>query len=180
MEARATSTCSTRSARKSSAGSSGSATAGDHSLEPGFWRQKRLAELSPAEWEALCDGCGRCCVLRFHYEDSGEEHVSDVACKLLDCATGACSDYANRKRKVRKCIIFTQRTVGDAKWLPTTCAYRLVHEGKDLFFWHHLRNGGDRQQVHQVGIGVAGRVVNERRGLDPEDRIVEVRAGERG
>jgi uncharacterized cysteine cluster protein YcgN (CxxCxxCC family) len=136
--------------------------------------------MTPAEWESLCDGCGRCCVLRFHYGKADEAHVSDVACRLLDCSTGACGDYANRLRRVKACQRLTPEVVGDGRWLPTSCAYRLVAEGRDLFFWHHLQNGGDRQMVHRIGVGVAGRVVNEQRGLDPEDRIVEVRPGERG
>lgn len=139
-----------------------------------FWSSTPLKDMTPSQWESLCDGCGKCCVLRFVGEDSRIFHVSDVACKLLDTQTGACSDYANRTRRVKGCNRLTPDNVGP--WLPSTCAYRLVQEGKPLFFWHHLISGS-RDTVHEVGVGVRGRVVNQRPGIVPSRRIVEVDHG---
>lgn len=129
--------------------------------EPGagaspFWR-KPLEDLSRTQWESLCDGCGRCCLVKLEDEDNGEIHFTSIACRLLDGASCQCSDYAGRKAKVPDCVKLTPKRVREISWLPPTCAYRLVAEGRDLFWWHHLISGS-RDTVHQAGVSVRGRV----------------------
>lgn len=126
-----------------------------------FWQARALDALTPAEWESLCDGCGKCCLVKLEDEDTGEIEATDVACRLLDLKTCRCADYRNRKRKVPDCVILNAANVGELRWMPSTCAYRLVHEGRDLYPWHHLVCG-DPEEVHRAGISVMGRVVSER------------------
>ncbi|HWG04970.1 MAG TPA: YcgN family cysteine cluster protein [Beijerinckiaceae bacterium] len=124
-------------------------------IEP-FWR-KGLEALSKREWESLCDGCGRCCLVKLEDEDSGRIHFTAIACKLLDSGSCRCSDYAHRSRRVPDCIRLTPETVRSIRWLPPTCAYRLVAEGKDLMWWHPLISGS-QETVHEAGISVRGRI----------------------
>lgn len=123
---------------------------------PPFWR-KPLESLTRAQWEALCDGCGRCCLVKLEDEDDGRIHLTSIGCRLLDSKSCQCSDYANRKTKVPDCVRLTPRRVREIPWLPPTCAYRLVAEGKDLFWWHPLVSGS-RDTVHEAGVSVRGRV----------------------
>jgi uncharacterized cysteine cluster protein YcgN (CxxCxxCC family) len=122
-----------------------------------FWKAKPLEALNPAEWESLCDGCGRCCLVKLEDEDSGEIHFTDIACKLFNMGTCRCSDYAHRRRKVHDCIKLTPATVRSLGWLPLTCAYRLVAEGRDLAWWHPLVSGS-ATSVHEAGVSVQGRI----------------------
>ncbi len=122
-----------------------------------FWRRKALSEMTRAEWESLCDGCGRCCLNKLIDEDTGGTVFTDVGCKLLDARNCRCTDYANRQRKVKDCVRLTSRNVRRLSWLPPTCAYRIVANGGDLPWWHHLKSGS-RETVHQAGISVRGRV----------------------
>jgi len=124
-----------------------------------FW-DLPLAELTRPEWEALCDGCGRCCLHKIEDADTGEIEDTNVACKLLDTNTACCSDYRNRKAFVPDCLRLTLSIVGDVPWLPQTCAYRLRAADKPLRDWHYLISG-DRDDVHRAGVSVAGRVVSE-------------------
>lgn len=137
--------------------------AADHDLadaaEP-FWRKKSLDRMSDAEWESLCDGCGRCCLLKLEDEDTGRIYATDVACKLLDCQTCQCSDYENRHKIVTDCVKISPSVVPDISWLPPTCAYRLVDEGRELYWWHPLVSG-EMQTVHAAGISVKGRIFEE-------------------
>jgi uncharacterized cysteine cluster protein YcgN (CxxCxxCC family) len=126
-----------------------------------FWRRKTLDEMDPAEWESLCDGCGRCCLNKLEDIDTGEIAWTDVACRLLDQGTCRCSDYRNRRNKVPDCIPLDAENVRTLGWLPPTCAYRLVEEGRDLHWWHPLVSG-DPETVHEAGISVRGRTVSER------------------
>jgi hypothetical protein len=125
-----------------------------------FWEEKTLDEMSPAEWEALCDGCGRCCLIKLEDEDSGEIVTSDVRCRLLDGDTCRCTDYPDRQRQVPDCIKLTPQNVATTSWIPTTCAYRRLAEGRGLAWWHPLISG-DPETVVAAGVSVRGRTVNE-------------------
>ena len=138
---------------------------------PPFWKTKGLADMSRQEWESLCDGCGRCCLNKLENEATGEIYYTDVACRLLNTETCACMSYADRKRYVPECQILSPRMVRKLGWLPSTCAYRLVDEGKDLYWWHPLVSG-DPETVHYAGISVRGRVVSERDTDDLENHVV--------
>jgi uncharacterized protein len=132
-----------------------------------FWKRKKLAEMSRTEWESLCDGCGRCCLNKLEDWDTGEIYWTDIACELLDCNNCRCGDYANRFARMPDCIALDPDNVSTLGWLPPSCAYRLVHEGKDLYNWHHLISGS-RETVHEAGISVQGRAVSGE-GFEPED-----------
>jgi uncharacterized cysteine cluster protein YcgN (CxxCxxCC family) len=125
-----------------------------------FWEQKKLSELSASEWEALCDGCGKCCLNKLEDEDTGKVHYTDVACKLLDKKTCQCMNYLNRHAFVPDCITLSVRNIKKMDYMPKSCAYRLRSEGKSLPWWHHLVCG-DRQMVHKAGMSAKGKVVSE-------------------
>ncbi len=124
---------------------------------PAYWEDKPLEALSPAEWESLCDGCGRCCLVKLEDEDTGRVHFTEVACRLLDVETCRCADYAHRRRRVRDCLKLTPDLVTSLAWLPPTCAYRLRAAGRPLAWWHPLVSGSP-ETVHEAGISVRGRV----------------------
>jgi hypothetical protein len=129
-------------------------------LEPEYWRNKKLQEMSVAEWEALCDGCGRCCLVKLEDIDTEELHYTDVACRLFDAETCRCADYANRLNRVPDCVGLTPRTLEKIEWLPPTCAYKLLFDGKDLYWWHPLISG-TFETVLRAGVSVRGRTVSE-------------------
>ncbi|HSV29091.1 MAG TPA: YcgN family cysteine cluster protein [Candidatus Omnitrophota bacterium] len=137
-----------------------------------FWRTKALTSMSPDEWESLCDGCGKCCLHKLEDEDTGEIAYTNVACRLLNLGTCRCKDYDNRKAHVPDCVRLTPEAVADLSWLPSTCAYRLLSEGKDLPWWHPLVSG-DPDSVHLAGISVRNRVVAENRAGPLEHHIVD-------
>ena len=136
-----------------------------------FWRVKTLEDMSRREWESLCDGCARCCLVKLEDEDTEEIHNTDVGCTLLDAGTCRCRDYAHRQRQVADCVRLTPEAVRSLPWLPPTCAYRLVAEGRDLAWWHPLVSG-DPNTVHEAGISVRGRVS----GLEHEFTLSEILA----
>ena len=138
-----------------------------------FW-ELPLDTLDRAEWEALCDGCGRCCLHKIEDEDTGAIEDTNVACKLLDTQTAQCSDYRNRRAYVPDCMRLTLKIVEDVAWLPPTCAYRLRADGEPLRDWHYL-NSGSRETVVSAGISAAGRVVSETKAGPLEHHIVEWR-----
>ncbi len=138
---------------------------------PPFWRTKTLAEMNKREWEALCDGCARCCLNKLENDGTGEIQYTDVACRLLDIDACRCVSYDDRKRFVPDCQILNSKNVKRLSWLPMTCAYRLIDEGKELYWWHPLVSG-DPETVHEAGISVRGRVVSERDTDDLENRVV--------
>ena len=127
---------------------------------PQFWNLP-LKELTREEWEALCDGCGKCCLNKIEYEDDGSLDFTCVACKLLDGDSCLCSSYPNRHDFVPDCVVLTPDKLAEISWwLPATCAYRLRAEGKPLYPWHHLISG-DPESIHRAGVSVRGRTVSE-------------------
>jgi len=137
-----------------------------------FWKAKRLLEMSPSEWEALCDGCGRCCLHKLQFEDTGELCYTNVACRLLDLKTCRCRNYAQRQRHVPDCVQLRPDNIAELSWMPSTCAYRLLSEGKDLPWWHPLVSD-DPATVVDAGISVKGRVIAEKRAWTLENHIVD-------
>lgn len=130
-------------------------------LTPRFWEKKPLTKLSQAEWEALCDGCGKCCLNKLEDEDSGAVALTRVACRLLDDATCRCTHYENRHQFVPDCIVLRPDNLDShAYWMPQTCAYRLLWQGKSLPEWHPLISG-TADSVHAAGISVQGTTVSE-------------------
>jgi uncharacterized cysteine cluster protein YcgN (CxxCxxCC family) len=125
-----------------------------------FWRRKSLEEMTPDEWESLCDGCGRCCLNKLQDEETGEIAWTAVACRLLDTDSCRCTDYAHRTDLVPDCIPLDAEAVRTLSWLPPTCAYRLVAEGRDLYWWHPLISR-DPETVHAAGISVRDRAISE-------------------
>jgi uncharacterized cysteine cluster protein YcgN (CxxCxxCC family) len=124
-----------------------------------FW-DRPLATLDRGQWEALCDGCGQCCLHKVEDADSGEIYPTNVACKLLDLQTARCSDYPGRKKIVPDCLTLDARLAETLEWLPETCAYRLRADGQPLPGWHYLECG-DREAVHRAGISVRGKAISE-------------------
>ncbi len=141
--------------------------------EPPFWRQKRLEEMNAREWESLCDGCGKCCLNKIEDIDTREILPTRVACRLLDLGSCRCGDYDRRTRLVPDCVVLTPANVAEIPWMPKTCAYRRLAEGRDLEWWHPLVSG-DPDTVHEADISVRGRVVSERKLRRPlEDFVVD-------
>lgn len=136
-----------------------------------FWKRKRLEEMTAEEWESLCDGCGKCCLHKLEDPDSGEVAYTAVACRLLDERRIRCTRYAERRRLVPDCAVLTAEAVRKMHWLPKTCAYRLIAEGKDLYGWHPLVSG-DPESVHRAGVSVRGRTVSEREAGPVEDYVI--------
>ena len=136
-----------------------------------FWRAKPLEKMSRAEWESLCDGCGRCCLHKLRDDATEELAFTNVACRLLHLETAQCADYANRAKWVPDCIKLTAARVKKLDWLPPSCAYRLLNEGQELPWWHPLVSGR-QETVEEAGISVKGRVIRERDAGALEDHVV--------
>lgn len=134
-----------------------------------FWRNKALDELNSEEWESLCDGCGQCCLIKLQDEDTDELLHTRLACKLLDIGACSCTDYDNRHERVHDCVVISPESVSKLDWLPHSCAYRLIAEGKDLYWWHPLVSG-DPNSVHEAGVSVQSWAVSEE-GV-PEGKMV--------
>ncbi len=136
-----------------------------------FW-EKPLGSLDRGEWEALCDGCGRCCLHKLEDDESGELHPTNVACRLLDRRSGRCSDYSNRRQTVSDCVLLDRRNLDSLDWLPDTCAYRLRAAGKPLPQWHYLISGS-RESVHEAGQSTRGWTVSEVEAGELEHHLVD-------
>jgi uncharacterized cysteine cluster protein YcgN (CxxCxxCC family) len=138
-----------------------------------FWERKKLTEMTAEEWEALCDGCGRCCLKKFEDASTGEVAYTDVACRLLDCRRCRCTSYAQRTKLVPDCVTLDAAQLDKLRWLPSTCAYRRLADGKGLEWWHPLVSG-DPRTVRQAGISISGRALSET-SLSPreiEERVI--------
>jgi len=125
-----------------------------------FWERKTLNEMTSEEWESLCDGCGKCCVLKLEDIDTGAIYYSDVSCKLLCTKTAQCTDYENRKKTVPDCVILTADNLEEIEWMPQSCAYRRINEGRGLADWHPLI-AGSQEKMAALGHLVAGHVISE-------------------
>lgn len=142
---------------------------------PRFWERFALEDLSSAEWEALCDGCGKCCLNKLEDADTGEVELTRVACRLFDDESCRCAHYEIRKQFVPECVQLSPATLHQtAYWMPRTCAYRLLHEGKPLYPWHPLLSGRP-DSVHEAGVSARGITVSEFEVLEEEweDHIIE-------
>jgi uncharacterized cysteine cluster protein YcgN (CxxCxxCC family) len=138
-----------------------------------FWRVKPLEAMTAAEWESLCDGCGRCCLVKLEDEDTGEVAYTNVGCTLLDGDSCRCRDYDSRQARVPDCVRLTPDAVRTLSWLPPTCAYRLLAEGRDLPWWHPLLSG-DPETVHGAGISVRDRVAGPEEAYSLEELLLQV------
>ena len=132
-----------------------------------FWKTKTLEEMTPEEWEAVCDGCAKCCLVKLEDEDTGDIAYTRLHCRLLDGNTCRCSNYAKRKQLVPDCVTLTPKAISEIKWMPDTCAYKLLQKGEPLPPWHHLVSG-DQQTIHDTGHSVRGRTRSEDE-VDEED-----------
>ena len=142
-----------------------------------FWERVALADMTGEEWEALCDGCGKCCLLKLEDADTGKVHYTDIACRLFDDATCRCGNYALRQLLVEGCVVLSAETLPRvADWLPASCAYRRLHEGRGLADWHPLVSA-DPESVHRAGVSVRRRTVPEWDvpEEDQEDNILDER-----
>jgi uncharacterized cysteine cluster protein YcgN (CxxCxxCC family) len=139
---------------------------------PPFWKTKQLEEMTRSEWESLCDGCGRCCLHKLREDGTNALSFTNVACHLLDLNTCRCRDYRHRQTRVPDCVSLTAEEVRKIDWLPPSCAYRRLAEGKDLCWWHPLVSG-DSNTVHMAGISVRGRAISERQAGMLESHIAD-------
>ena len=135
--------------------------------EPPFWRTKTLAEMTVAEWESLCDGCGKCCLVKLEEEVTGTIMHTDVACYLLDDQACRCRRYKDRQKLVPDCVKVTPDNIAGLGFMPSTCAYRLLAEGQELPWWHYLVSGR-RDTIHKAGMSVRYRIISEEE-IDEED-----------
>lgn len=136
-------------------------------LRPQFWKTYTLDQLTNPEWEALCDGCGLCCLVKLQDEDDGEVVYTKVACQLLDTQTAQCSDYANRMKFVPDCLQLTPELVPQLSWLPKSCAYKRVDQGLDLPDWHPLLTGKAQSDI-PAKKSAAKRCISEK-DINPDD-----------
>lgn len=144
-------------------------------MRPRFWETVPLAQMTPREWEALCDGCGKCCLNKLEDADTGEIAYTNVACRLFDDSTCRCGNYEIRKTLVPECVVLTPANLSETSvWMPKSCAYRRIAEGRGLAPWHYLICG-DREAVHRAGVSVQGRTVPEWAvpEEDWEDHVIE-------
>lgn len=137
-----------------------------------FWETTPLDAMTASQWDALCDGCAKCCLEKFEDEDTGRIVYSRIACALLDLDTCRCSDYANRAQKMHDCVTLTPQVLKNPSWLPETCAYRRLAVGGTLPAWHPLLTGNP-QSVAEAGHSVRGRVLSPKSGEHPLMNLID-------
>jgi uncharacterized cysteine cluster protein YcgN (CxxCxxCC family) len=140
-----------------------------------FWKRKTLDTMTPAEWESVCDGCARCCLVKLEDEDTGDVHFTDLTCRLLDAGACRCSNYPGRQAEVDDCVKLTPDVVRELSWLPPTCGYRLLADGKELQWWHPLVSGSP-DTVHEAGVSVRGRTFASEDDLPIDDYPARIKA----
>ena len=137
-----------------------------------FWETKKLAEMTAVEWESLCDNCGKCCLHKLEDEDTGKIAFTSVACRLINLNTCRCTRYNERTKLVAECLDIRKLDFENFNWLPATCAYRLLNEGKKLPAWHPLITGSPAS-VKRAGVSISSYAINESMAMDLEDHIIE-------
>ncbi|MGZ8193335.1 MAG: YcgN family cysteine cluster protein [Methylobacter sp.] len=137
-----------------------------------FWKTKKLHDMTAQEWESLCDGCGKCCLHKLEDEDTGEIFFTSVVCNLIDLKTCRCTRYSERTRLVPECLDLKQHDFAEFNWLPATCAYRLLSDGKELPVWHPLVSGS-AESVKEAGVSISSYAMKESEIDDLEDHIIE-------
>ena len=137
-----------------------------------FWETKKLAEMTAEEWESLCDNCGKCCLHKLEDEDTGKIAFTSVACRLINLNTCRCTRYNERTKLVAECLDIIKLDVENFNWLPATCAYRLLNEGKKLPAWHPLITGSPAS-VKRAGVSISSYAIKESMAMDLEDHIIE-------
>jgi uncharacterized cysteine cluster protein YcgN (CxxCxxCC family) len=135
-----------------------------------FWKTKSLCEMNAAQWESLCDGCARCCLHKLEDAETGEVFYTNVVCRLLNLESCSCTDYPNRHERVPQCVHIPADKINDLHWMPSSCAYRLLYEGRSLPQWHPLITG-KRETVHEAGMSVRYMALHEYDGIDLESHI---------
>ena len=137
-----------------------------------FWKTKKLPEMTTEEWESLCDNCGKCCLHKLEDEDSGAIVFTSVACKLINLTTCRCTRYNERTQLVPECLNLKQNDFTQYHWLPSTCAYRLFNENKDLPAWHPLVSGSSAS-VKKAGVSIRSYAIKESMAVNLEDHVIE-------
>lgn len=140
-------------------------------MSESFWQRKTLEQMTNEEWESLCDGCGQCCMHKLLDADTDEIYFTNVACDQLDLKSCQCKNYAERFRYEPDCIKLTRDNLITFRWLPNTCTYRLIAEGKPLPAWHPLKTGS-KLAMHQAKISVRHIAIREIEVMDWEDHII--------
>ena len=137
-----------------------------------FWKTKKLTEMTTEEWESLCDNCGKCCLHKLEDEDTGKIVFTNVACKLINLNTCRCTRYNERNRLVAECLDLKKYDFAQYNWLPSTCAYRLLNDGKELPAWHPLLSGNPAS-VKRAGASISSYAIKESDAKNLEDHIIE-------
>ncbi len=137
-----------------------------------FWETKKLSEMTTQEWESVCDGCGKCCLNKLEDEDSGEIFFTSVVCNLIDLDSCRCTRYSERTTLVPECLDLKQHDFSEYNWLPSTCAYRLLSDGKQLPTWHPLISGSG-ESVKEAGVSICSYAMKESEVNDLEDHIIK-------